>query len=239
MNLILFTPGEISRPLPAADPRARHLLTTLRRGVGGEFDAGIINGPRGRGRIEAVTADSLRLSFAWNEPPAVAPVVELLVGMPRPQTARDVLRDATTLGATALHFLATEKSDPGYAQSTLWREEEWRRHVLAGAQQAFDTRVPTVSHGRSLAEVLAALPPGGCRLALDNYEATASLARLQPAPYPPLALALGPERGWGAGDRTALRAAGFSLVHLGPRVLRTETAVVAALTLVQAHLAPA
>jgi RsmE family RNA methyltransferase len=49
-------------------------------------------------------------------------------------------------------------------------------------------------------------------------------------------LALGPERGWGPADRAALRAHGFTLVHLGPRVLRSETAVVAALTLVRAQL---
>jgi RsmE family RNA methyltransferase len=49
-------------------------------------------------------------------------------------------------------------------------------------------------------------------------------------------LALGPERGWGPADRAALRAYGFTLVHLGPRVLRSETAVIAALTLVRARL---
>lgn len=239
MNLILFTPDETARPLPLGDPRARHLLTTLRRQEGAEFDAGIINGPRGRGRIEAISAKFLRLTFTWGDAPAALPVIELLVGLPRPQTARDVLRDATTLGATALHFLATEKSDPAYAQSTLWSSGEWMQLVLAGAQQAFDTRVPLVTHGRTLADALARLPPGGSRLALDNYEAAAPLARVRPAPDPPIAIAIGPERGWSAGDRTALRAAGFALVHLGPRVLRTETAVVAALTLVQAHHYPA
>jgi RsmE family RNA methyltransferase len=50
----------------------------------------------------------------------------------------------------------------------------------------------------------------------------------------PLVLALGPERGWGPRDREQLRAAGFSLAHLGSRVLRLETAVVAALTLAKA-----
>jgi RsmE family RNA methyltransferase len=52
----------------------------------------------------------------------------------------------------------------------------------------------------------------------------------------PVVLALGPERGWGPADRAALRAHGFTLVHLGTRVLRSETAVIAALTLVRARL---
>jgi RsmE family RNA methyltransferase len=54
--------------------------------------------------------------------------------------------------------------------------------------------------------------------------------------YFPIALAIGPERGWAAGDRAALRAHGFTLVHLGPRVLRTETACIAALAVIRSKL---
>ena len=79
--------------------------------------------------------------------------------------------------------------------------------------------------------------PDPLRLALDNYEATTPLASAlcldsrRPTLDAPLVLALGPERGWGPGDRTALRAASFTLCSLGQRVLRLETAVIAALTL--------
>jgi len=234
VNLLLFRPGELERPLPAFDPRARHLLDVLRRGAGGEFDAGIVNGPRGRGRIEHIATDALTLSFQWTTSPPAADPLTLLLGLPRPQTARDILRDATTLGAAALHFVATEKSEPSYAQSSLWRDGEWERPVLAGAEQAFTTLIPEVTSGRSLAEALAGLPAGTTRLALDNYEATAALAGHRFAPGEPVVLALGPERGWGPADRAALRAAGFALVHLGPRVLRLETAVIATLTLAKA-----
>lgn len=234
MNLLLFRPGEIERPLPAADPRARHLLDVLRRDVGGEFDAGLVNGPRGRGRLDQIAPDALTLSFQWTVPPPAADPLTLVLGLPRPQTARDILRDATTLGAAALHFVDTEKSEPSYAQSSLWRDGEWERHVLAGAEQAFTTLVPEVASGRLLVDTLAGLPAAGPRLALDNYEATAALAGQRFAPAEPLVLALGPERGWGPADRTALRTAGFTLVHLGARVLRLETAVIAALTLAKA-----
>ncbi|HEY1848006.1 MAG TPA: RsmE family RNA methyltransferase, partial [Opitutaceae bacterium] len=49
-----------------------------------------------------------------------------------------------------------------------------------------------------------------------------------------LALAFGPERGWSGAERDLLRARGFTLAHLGTRVLRTETAVVAALAIAKA-----
>ncbi|MBI2512320.1 MAG: 16S rRNA (uracil(1498)-N(3))-methyltransferase [Opitutae bacterium] len=238
MNLVLFAPDEIAAPLPRRDPRARHLLEVLRRAPGEEFDAGLVNGPRGKGRIDAVHDDALALSFTWGAPPAPPDAITLLVGLPRPQTARDILRDATTLGVSAIHFVAAEKSEPSYAQSALWRDGEWRRHVLAGAEQAFSTQIPAVTATHPLAAALALVAPDATRaptrLALDNYEAPRALSDCHPLRDKPLVLALGPERGWGARDRAQLRAAGFEFAHLGSRVLRLETAVVAALTLAKA-----
>ena len=51
----------------------------------------------------------------------------------------------------------------------------------------------------------------------------------------PIAIALGPERGWSAAERSLLRAGGFELAHLGARVLRTETAAVAAISIAKAR----
>lgn len=234
LNLILFESAELSRPLPRTDARATHLLDVLRRAPGDSFDAGVVNGPRGKGTVVAVTPQDLQLAFTWNEPVGPAEPLTLIIGLPRPQTARDILRDATTLGAGILHFVATEKSEPSYAQSSLWSSGEWRRHLLAGAAQAFDTRVPEVTHGRDLGEVLADLPSASQRIALDNYEAPSAWVAPADSWLHPLILAIGPERGWAMQDRTKLRAAGFALVHLGTRVLRTETAVLAALTLARA-----
>ena len=240
MNLILFEPAEISAPLPHSDPRAEHILTVLRRQIGDTFDVGLVDGPLGKGTLAALSADALTLTFTWGPPPAPADPITLLLGLPRPQTARDILRDATTLGVGALHFVATERSDPNYAAATLWTSGEWRRHCLTGAAQAFATRLPATTSNHTLATALAALPAPAnssvARLALDNYEATSPLSTCNLLGYKSACLALGPERGWGPADRAALRTHGFTLVHLGTRVLRSETAVIAAITLVRAQL---
>jgi 16S rRNA (uracil1498-N3)-methyltransferase len=165
------------------------------------------------------------------------PSLRLMIGLPRPQTARDILRDATTLGATQLHFVLTERSDRNYASSTLWSSGEWRRHVLAGAAQAFDPRIPDVYWATPLDDVPPI--PGASAWALDAYEATVSLAAGNLAPEQPVVLAIGPERGWGPADRAMLRDRGFTLAALDLPVLRVETAVVAALTLVAAARARA
>ena len=235
VNLILFEPAETSAPLPRGDPRAAHILDVLRRRAGDTFDAGLVNGPRGKATLAAVGGDALTLTFAWEaQPPPPPDPITLLVGLPRPQTARKILHAAAELGVAALHFVATEKSEPSYGQSSLWSSGEWRRHLLDGAQQAFDTRVPVLTHGRTLAEILAAQPAGGTRLALDIYESPQPLSGATIAA--PVALAFGPERGWSARDRDLLRAHGFLLAHLGARVLRAETAVIATLAIVRSRL---
>lgn len=235
MNLVLFEPGELDAPLPLADPRAQHILKVLRRTPGDTFVAGLVNGPLGTATLLSASADALHLTLTPAHEPPPLPPVTLLVGLPRPQTARDLLRDATTLGVACIHFTTTERADPNYAASSLWTTGEWRRHLLAGAAQACDTRLPDVTWTHTLASALAALPTASRRLALDNYEAACALRAKIPTPKSQIPnqtiLAFGPERGWGPADRAALRAAGFTLCSLGDRVLRLETAVIAALTL--------
>ncbi len=253
MNLILFEPAELSTPLPRTDPRAEHILKILRRQLGDSVDVGLVDGPLGKATLVDISEGALTLTFTWGPPPQPAARITLLIGLPRPQTARDILRDATTLGVSAIHFIATERSDPNYAAAKLWTAGEWRRHCITGAAQAFATLLPIVTHDRSLNTALGELlsptnsnPSQGhthtptattfAHLALDNYEATAPLSKCHLEGDTSIVLALGPERGWGQADRAALRMHGFTLVDLGARVLRSETAVIAALTLVRARL---
>lgn len=236
VNIILFRPSEVELPLPRSDPRARHLLTVLRRQPGDTFDAGVINGPRGKGTLVSVETERVLLTFAWAEPPPSPPPLTLIIGLPRPQTARDILREATTLGVAAMHFVRTERGEASYAESTLWHSGTWEECVINGAAQAFCTRLPEVTHGRPLPDAIAARPAGEIRLALDNYESPAALSQVTLPARRPVVLAFGAERGWSPAERTFLRQSGFTFVHLGERVLRTETACLAAITLIRAKL---
>ena len=236
MNLILFEQEQIDVPLPRNDRRAIHLLDVLRRKEGDAFDAGIVNGPRGKGTLSRISDSSLLFEFMPTaEMPTSAPVT-LVIGLPRPQTARAILREMTSLGVAAIHFVTTEKGDPNYAKSTLWQNGEWRRHLVLGAEQAFCTRIPEITFGNSLSSVITELStPGTARIALDNYESPMALSQLTPRERT-VTLAIGPERGWSASERDSLRQHGFSLAHLGTRVLRTETACIGATILLKAKL---
>ncbi len=237
MNIILFSPREVELPLPGKDSRSRHIREVLRLRPGDVFDAGLVNGPRGRATVETIDADgALRLRFAWGDPPEPLAPIRLVVGLPRPQTARDILREGAALGVSAMDFVRTERGEPSYAHSSLWAADEWQSQILAGTAQAFCTRLPTVRHGETLTATLAALPTGGTRLALDNYEGARPLGAVDLPGGGETTLALGAERGWTAAERALLRAQGFALVHLGTRVLRTETACIAAVSLLRAKL---
>lgn len=235
VNIVLFSREELARPLPLADRRARHIIEVLRRRPADEFDAGVLNGERGKARIDTIGEDAIRFTFTATHARQRPDPLALIIGLPRPQTARDMLRDATTLGVESMDFVLTEKSDANYAQSTLWQGGEWRRHAVAGAEQAFDPNLPDIRFGETLRSTLAArnFSSTSC-VALDNYAggerlAIRALRQLQDR----VALAIGPERGWSDVDRALLREGGFEFVHLGPRVLRAETALVAALSIVK------
>lgn len=230
MNIVLFESSEIGAPLDIADERAQHILKVLRRGEGDSFDAGEIDGKRGKATVRTIGPKTLELTFDLSiDEPALYPI-DLIVGLSRPQTNRKILQEATALGVRSIRFALTDRGEPSYVESKLWRSGEWRRHVVNGTAQAFTTRLPHVSYGMALEEAIGAVDGNAMRIALDNYEANEALGEMD-ARGQAIALAIGSERGWTAVERAALREQGFLLAHLGTRPLRTETAVVAGIAL--------
>ncbi len=241
MNLMLLDHAVEELVLEAGDPRAQHVRNVLRMGPGEQFDVGAENGPRGKALIVTDDAGGMRLKLSWGETPRPPLPVVLVLGLSRPQTMRKVLREAASLDLGHLLLFRSDRGEPSYASSSLWSSGEWETQLRQGTEQAFTTFVPVAQHADSLEDAVKKLA-GGPRLALDNYEATEGLpGALAEAvgkvdTNAPLAVAVGSERGWSARERDVLRAAGFTLAHLGPRVLRTETAVTAAAVLTAAAM---
>jgi 16S rRNA (uracil1498-N3)-methyltransferase len=233
MNRILLDHRAPGYALPAGDPRFDHARGVLRLQIGDLFDIGVIDGPVGKGRVTAIGDTQLHFAAEWGEPPPPLPPVTLLIGLARPQTMKRVLHEATTLGVARIVVCATGRSDPAYSRSQLWTEGGWHGLLVQGAEQAFCTRLPQVDIVADLAAAVAILATGDRRLALDPYESVGPLAA-GVAGAASVTLAIGPERGWNANDRRMLRAAGFTLVGVGSRILRVETATVAALAVVHA-----
>jgi 16S rRNA (uracil1498-N3)-methyltransferase len=109
--------------------------------------------------------------------------------------------------------------------------------VAGACEQSGRAVLPALSEPRALADFAAALDvqvdAGTRRFLLDPREG-ASLASLGLAPDAGLVLVIGPEGGLSERDLAALRAARFTGLRMGPRVLRTETAGLAALAALNA-----
>ena len=235
MNIVLFEPDEWSVPLASTDVRAVHLLEILKLSPGDRFAAGEVGGPVGTLAFQGYQGSDLVFANPdWNHPAPQPSRVKILVGTPRPPTARRLLKDLTTLGAAEIHFMATELGDKAYLQSTLWTGDEFRKNLLEGAAQARTTLLPRVERHTGLRKALAAIEADGPATRVwfdeggipwDQHQVHANLAEGT------LWLALGPERGWSPTERALLADKGWSVSGLGPRVLRTETACAVALGL--------
>jgi len=240
MNLILIDPGTITTgdqdtPIlwSPGDKRAGHVRNILKMGPGQTFDVGQINGPLGKALITQDGPDGMELKIKWQNDPTPPHPVDLIIGLPRPQTARKILRESASLGVRSLSFFRSQKGESSYADSRLWQTEQWRTLLHQGAEQAFTTHIPELTHGESLNTCVQSLNNDCDRIALDNYEAPEPLYALS-LKHQSCTVAVGSERGWSVEERDQLRAAGFTLAHLGQRVLRSETACIAALALIAA-----
>ncbi|MDR2981651.1 MAG: 16S rRNA (uracil(1498)-N(3))-methyltransferase [Puniceicoccales bacterium] len=232
MNIVLLNMEEAaSGRLPVDDHRAKHILEVLGITLGGRFYIGVIGGKRGLATIQALDEKYISWSVEWVEEMQKSLPWVLLVGLPRPQTARKILQDVSSLGVQGIHFFVTEKGDPAYAQSSLWRDGEAEALLLKGAGQAFSTLVPSLAVHSSLTEAIVAVGKNAygqeTKVFLDIYEAEVALdAAVREASA--ALVAVGPERGWSEKERGLLRQHGYVGAHMGERVLRVETACVAA-----------
>lgn len=236
VNLVLITKREAAEGIAAADPRVTHLVQTVGLRAGQSFHVGIAGALRGLAEITAI-APVLTFNITWEQ--AVQPKLPLtvIVGLPRPQTAKKVLHDLASLGVARMIFFEAEKGDPGYLTSSLWQEDEWQSHLRKGTEQACSSLVPEVLRTRSLEAALALITENNWQVALDPYEASRSLGEA-PDGSKGGTLAIGPERGWSDAERKLLVSRGFALHHLGDRILRVEAAclVGGALMLAQLHV---
>ena len=234
MNIILFSSAAHRQNLARTDPRGRHLLEVLRCSPGDDFRAGVIDGPTGTGSVLAIGEERLELAFRWHGTAPPLDDITLIVGLPRPPSARKILYQAAALGCREIRFVHTASSDPNYARSRLWTTGEWRRHLLDGLQQSAATALPAVTCGTPLRSTLQQLPADAAAVVLDNTAAAGRLGAC--ALRLPLVLALGPERGWTDADRDLLRRHRFIPCTMGERILRVETACVAALAIARSKL---
>jgi 16S rRNA (uracil1498-N3)-methyltransferase len=197
---------------------------TLFNGRGGEF-AGRIEAARG----DAVTVAVAEASTTERESPLS---LTLAQGVSRGERMDLIVQKATELGVARLLPLLTERSVVRLdAKAAARKLAHWRAIAIAACEQSGRNRLPSLTEPLELREFLRGKAEDGTRLLLSPVAALG----IADVPRPPGAITvlIGPEGGLSAEEQERAVAAGFLGVRLGPRVLRTETAAIAALSLLQ------
>lgn len=224
--------------LPAGP--AQHLTRVLRlapgapltafNGHGGEFDAVIETVQRSVVTVRIGVHHAIERESPLD--------ITLLQGIARGEKMDLILQKATELGATRIVPLTTLRSTVRLTADTAVRKQEhWQGVVTGACEQCGRNRVPAVAAPVALVDAVQAAAPG-LNLMLAPDAGAESLGTLlarhgEQRKLPPIALLIGPEGGLDAAEVSAARLAGFVSCRLGPRVLRTETAALAALAALQ------
>jgi len=162
--------------------------------------------------------------------------VDLLLALPRPKVMRRLWAQLAALGVGRIILTNAGRVERNYFDTHVLTADCYRPLLVEGLQQAKDTRLPQVSIHKQLKvlveDELDHLFVGGRRIVADPASEVplGTVARRHAGAR--LLLAIGPEGGWNAFELTLLHAHGFESAGMGPRTLRTDTACVALLSLV-------
>jgi 16S rRNA (uracil1498-N3)-methyltransferase len=159
--------------------------------------------------------------------------ITLLQGIARGEKMDLILQKATELGVERIVPLAMTRTNVRlHAESAARKQEHWQAVVAGACEQSGRNRVPVVAMPATLAEALRQ-EQSDLRLLLSPQPDALSLIALLASAPATIALLVGPEGGFDPEEIQAARSAAFQSCRLGPRVLRTETAALAALAALQ------
>ena len=233
VDAVLAVGGEIE----LSDSASNHLLRVLRldsgdvvslfNGDGYDYAAVLVRSGRNAAlaRLTERTAVNSESSL----------YITLVQGIARGEKMDFILQKATELGVAEVWPVYTERTEVRLDADRLRKRlGHWRGVIQSACEQCGRARVPLLAEPRNLGKMIADLPKDGLRLTLDPRGELSYTALTNPNPSG-LAFAIGPEGGFSAVERDQLTAAGFKGMRLGPRILRTETAGLAAMAILQAR----
>lgn len=223
MVTLWITPAEIAvHELVVEGDRYRHLFRARRMAVGDRVR--LVDG-EGRARWGEVLRVERRHGVVRLGDPAAlhepARGVELVVAPPKPQRAAWLMEKTTELGVAAVRFLGSERAPRRYGDGTLSR---LRRVAIAALEQCQGSRLPEITGVHDWSELSSLIAGRESRYVLrPGHRSLASLDCSRRA-----TVLVGPEGGWTSSELDEMQALDLPSFSLGPRILRVETAAVAA-----------
>jgi 16S rRNA (uracil1498-N3)-methyltransferase len=209
---------------------AHHLTRVLRVEPGQKYE---ISDNRNVYLAEIETARKNLVSFSILERlPTVEPPlrVTLYASLVRFERFEMILEKATELGVETIAPVVAERSEKGLDRAAGKRLPRWQRIVREASEQCRRARLPELLAPQSLEEVLEAR---GLRYLLDEDPAASPILTIHVS-GDEASILVGPEGGWTPRERELLLAKQWTAVSLGPAILKTETAAIAALAILNA-----
>lgn len=227
MNLLLLHSDSLHNGHHAVvrGRQLEHINQTLKLKVGDSLTVGRINGLIGLATITALDTDAAELSIQWlAEAPTALPVT-LIIALPRPKMLKRILQTAVTMGVKKLYFINAWKVEKSYWLSPWLSEEKLLANIELGLEQAKDTVLPEI-HLKKLFKPFVEDELSALSAHTEKLLAHPGSPEVCPVSLnQPTTLIIGPEGGFTPYEVGLLQTQGFRSVHLGPRILRVETAV--------------
>ncbi|WP_238367996.1 16S rRNA (uracil(1498)-N(3))-methyltransferase [Mesobacterium pallidum] len=234
LRLYVDHPLGAGQTVPLDRDQAHYVFGVMRTEAGQQV--ALFNGRDGEWRAEVTLAGKrggVLTCFDQTRPQGAPPDVWLLFAPVKKANTDFIVEKAVELGAARIVPVATD-----YTNSERIRIDRQQAHAREAAEQCEATWVPEVAELAKLGPLLDGWDPARriafCDETLADGATGLGLDGLEPGPW---AVLIGPEGGFSEAERSRLRGLDFAHpIRLGPRILRAETAAVAALTLWQAHL---
>ena len=243
------------RPTHAAltGEQAAHLARVLRAQPGQVYDI-VANGFLHRAEITAVSDSEVAFTLHEELESDAALPIHLLLAVFKFDHFEWAIEKATELGVSRITPILARRTEKHLALAAAKRADRWRRIALESAKHSRRTDIPDIAAPTPLAAALAA-EAAPIRILLSETEQSLTLAAAlehhvsltsqlhhdgfdinhQPATFR-LDLAIGPEGGWTPEEMSLFTQHHWTHVTLGPRILRAETAAIAAIAIASSHL---
>lgn len=228
MNLLIFRGNEFlgcNRYSVKRRDVIDHILKVLKKGIGDEVNAGILNGEIGKAVIKKIDISEIIFEFkAEKKAPKKLPIT-LICAIPRPKFLKRIVRDAVTIGIEKIIFLRTWKVEKTFFDSKVFNMEKLEMYAILGLEQAKDTVMPEIEirekFKQFIEDELPIISENSVNLIAHpkgNFEVPLKINNSA-------VIVIGPEGGFTDYEIDCFEQKGFNCVQMGERILRVETAI--------------
>ncbi len=235
MNLILFHENDILTregecvKIRFAGRRYQHIRDILSVSVGDELCVGLKNGRIGVGKIVVMDEKNVELDVRLTKSPPPKLFLTVVMALPRPIVLKRLISAVASMGVPRIILFQSHRVEKSFWRSPVLSTENLEEACELGLEQARDTVMPRIELVPRFKILMTEILPKEIEGTLPLVAHPATGALIQPSRDKPTTLIMGPEGGFVQSEVENFRALGCQFFDLGERILRVETAVVAAI----------